>query len=61
MEKNIDLQSFDDDGLRARGKGSISETQKQEYRDRLDLARVGKQQVLKVSNAEQESIQSLTS
>jgi choline transport protein len=57
MEKNIDLQSFDDDGLRARGKGSMSETQKQEFRDRLDLARVGKQQVLKASSAEQDSIQ----
>lgn len=50
MEKHIDLQSFDDDVLRARNNGSISEAKgKQEFdRDRYELARVGKQQVLKV-------------
>jgi choline transport protein len=50
MEKNMDLQNFDDDGLRARGKSSISEQKKtQEFdQDRYDLARVGKEQVLKV-------------
>ena len=48
MEKGIDLQTFDDD-LRARNKGSISESKGQDFdRDRYELARVGKQQVLKV-------------
>ncbi|CAO2652761.1 Nn.00g021720.m01.CDS01 [Neocucurbitaria sp. VM-36] len=47
MEKGIDLQTFDDD-LRARNKGSISESKGQDFdRDRYELARVGKQQVLK--------------
>ena len=49
MEKGIDLQTFDED-LRARNKGSISESKGQDFdRDRYELARVGKQQVLKVS------------
>jgi hypothetical protein len=50
MEKNMDLQHFDDDGLRARGKGSISDQKKAGDfdQDRYDLARVGKEQVLKV-------------
>jgi choline transport protein len=50
MEKRIDLQTFDDDIVRARGNGSISEAKgKQEFdKDRYELARVGKQQVLKV-------------
>jgi choline transport protein len=54
MEKNIDLQSFDDDVLRARRKGSVSEAKGQDFggdRDRYELARVGKQQVLKVCSA----------
>ncbi|KAJ4362981.1 hypothetical protein N0V83_010098 [Neocucurbitaria cava] len=47
MEKRIDLQTFDDD-LRARNKGSISESKGQDFdKDRYELARVGKQQVLK--------------
>jgi hypothetical protein len=49
MEKRIDLQTFGDDALRARGKDSISESKGQEFdRDRYELARVGKEQVLKV-------------
>ncbi|KAF2824244.1 amino acid transporter [Ophiobolus disseminans] len=48
MEKRIDLQSFDEDGLRTRGKGSVSGSKGQDFdRDRYELARVGKQQVLK--------------
>jgi hypothetical protein len=50
MEKHIDLQTFDDDNLRNRGKTSISDVKGQEFdRDRYELARVGKEQVLKVS------------
>jgi choline transport protein len=50
MEKGTDLQTFDNDILRARGNGSISESKgKSDFdRDRYELARVGKQQVLKV-------------
>jgi choline transport protein len=49
MEKRIDLQTFGDDHLRARGKDSMSESKGQEFdRDRYELARVGKEQVLKV-------------
>jgi hypothetical protein len=49
MEKRMELQAMDDDVLRARGKGSISEMKGQEFdRDRYELARVGKEQVLKV-------------
>lgn len=50
MEKSIDLQTFDDDVPRNRGKGSIAESKgKEEFdNDRYELARVGKQQVLKV-------------
>jgi len=52
MEKRIDLQAFDDDVLRARRKGSVSESKGQDFdRDRYELARVGKQQVLKVCDA----------
>ncbi|UPX20732.1 uncharacterized protein EKO05_0010955 [Ascochyta rabiei] len=48
MEKHIDLQSFDGDILRNRGKDSISDAKGQEFdRDRYELARVGKEQVLK--------------
>jgi choline transport protein len=49
MEKNMDMQNFDD-GLRARGKNSISDQKRTpEFdQDRYDLARVGKEQVLKV-------------
>jgi choline transport protein len=51
MEKGIDLHTFDDDVVRARGKGSIAESKAAQGfdRDRYELARVGKQQVLKVS------------
>jgi choline transport protein len=49
MEKRVDLQTFDDAVLRARGQGSLSESKGQDFdRDRYELARVGKQQVLKV-------------
>ena len=49
MEKRINLQAFDDDSLRARDKGSVSDSKGQGFdRDRYELARVGKQQVLKV-------------
>jgi len=49
MEKRINLQTFDDDSLRARDKGSVSDSKGQGFdRDRYELARVGKQQVLKV-------------
>lgn len=53
MEKHIDLQTFDGEILRARGaKGSVSESKGHDIdrddRDRYELARVGKQQVLKV-------------
>lgn len=59
MEKRIDLQGFDDDILRARGKSSISESKgNQEFdRDRYELARVGKQQVLKVRQLAKRSCQ----
>jgi len=50
MEKRIDLQNFDDVILRSRGRGMLSESKGQEFdRDRYELARVGKEQVLKVS------------
>ncbi|KAG9191682.1 hypothetical protein G6011_10416 [Alternaria panax] len=48
MEKHIDLQTFDDEILRQRGRGSISEGKGQQFdRDKYELARVGKKQVLK--------------
>lgn len=50
MEKHIDLQTFnDDDGPRARANGSLSEAKGKGFdKDRYELARAGKQQVLKV-------------
>jgi hypothetical protein len=52
MEKGIDLQPFGDEALRARSKGSLSESKGQEIdQDRIDLAKVGKQQVLKVCDS----------
>jgi len=50
MEKHIGLQTFDRDALRNRaGKDSLSEAKGQEFdRDRYELAKVGKEQVLKV-------------
>ncbi|KAF1361234.1 amino acid transporter [Lizonia empirigonia] len=48
MEKQIDLQTFGGEVLRNRGKDSISDVKGQEFdRDRYELARVGKEQVLK--------------
>jgi choline transport protein len=54
MEKNMAMQNIDDDGLRARGKNSISDQKRTpEFdQDRYDLARVGKEQVLKVCVAQ---------
>jgi choline transport protein len=51
MEKGIDLHTFDDDVVRAKGKRCMAESKAaQDFdRDRYELARVGKQQVLKVS------------
>jgi choline transport protein len=49
MEKHIDLQTFDHEILRQRGRGSISEGRGPKFdRDKYELARVGKEQVLKV-------------
>jgi choline transport protein len=50
MEKDgIGLQTFGNDAIRARGGGSISESKDKDFdQDRYELARVGKQQVLKV-------------
>jgi hypothetical protein len=49
MEKRIELQNMNDDLLRARSRGSISELKGQEFdRDRYELAKAGKEQVLKV-------------
>lgn len=50
MEKHVELQNFDSDMLRnRRDKDSISDVKGQEFdRDRYELARVGKEQVLKV-------------
>ena len=61
MEKRIDLQNFNDDHMRARGKGSLLESKGQEFdRDRYELARVGKKQVLKVSFAFKDGLSGLT-
>ena len=49
MKKHIDLQTFDHEILRQRGRGSISEGKGPKFdRDKYELARVGKEQVLKV-------------
>lgn len=50
MEKHVELQTFNNDGLRnRRDKDSISEAKGAEFdRDRYELAKVGKEQVLKV-------------
>ena len=50
MEKHLELQNFDGNVLRnRRDKDSISDAKGQEFdRDRYELARVGKEQVLKV-------------
>jgi len=59
MEKHIDLQAFDDDAIRARRKISISEAKGQDFdRDRYELARVGKQQVLKVRASQSRHVRS---
>jgi len=50
MEKTVDLQTIDDE-LRHRGT-SVSEAKGNDFdRDRYELARAGKQQVLKVSTS----------
>jgi hypothetical protein len=50
MEKVLEFQTLDDDGVRQRGGGSLSEAKPVSFdRDRYELARVGKEQVLKVS------------
>jgi choline transport protein len=53
MEKSIDLQTLDDE-LRQRRKNSVSEAKDANDfdRDRYELARAGKQQVLKVSSVQ---------
>jgi len=49
MEKHIELQRFNHEPLRPRGRGSISEGKGQRFdNDRYELAKVGKKQVLKV-------------
>lgn len=50
MEKHVELQTFEGDMLRnRRDKDSISDAKGHEFdRDRYELARVGKEQVLKV-------------
>lgn len=50
MEKHVELAAFNNDGLRnRRDKDSISEVKGADFdRDRYELARVGKEQVLKV-------------
>lgn len=52
MEKRIHLQNIDDEGvIRPRERRLVSESKGQEFdRDRYELARVGKEQVLKVSD-----------
>ncbi|KAK7187759.1 hypothetical protein DPSP01_010807 [Paraphaeosphaeria sporulosa] len=48
MEKVLEFQTLDDDGVRHRGGGSLSEVKPASFdRDRYELARVGKEQVLK--------------
>lgn len=60
MEKRINLRTFDDDSLRARGKGSVSDAKGQKFdRDRYELARVGKEQVLKVCSTSKDVSSSL--
>jgi hypothetical protein len=49
MEKHVEMQTFDHELLRPRGRNSISEGKGRQFdRDRYELARVGKEQVLKV-------------
>ena len=51
MEKTLEFQTLDDEGVRQRGGGSLSEAKPVSFdKDRYELARVGKQQVLKVCN-----------
>jgi hypothetical protein len=50
MEKVLEFQTLDDDGVHHRGGGSLSEAKPVSFdRDSYELARVGKEQVLKVS------------
>jgi len=62
MEKHIDLQTFEDDNLRARRQGSISGAKgaREFDRDRYELARVGKDQVLKVCDGSMDRVAWLT-
>ena len=57
MEKHVELADFNNDGLRnRRDKDSISEAKGADFdRDRYELARVGKEQVLKVCHRVVES------
>jgi len=49
MEKHIELQRFNHEPLRPRGRGSVSEGKGRQFdNDRYELAKVGKKQVLKV-------------
>jgi hypothetical protein len=50
MEKTIELQTLDEEVLHRRRNASVSESKAPSDfdRDRLELARVGKKQVLKV-------------
>jgi hypothetical protein len=49
MDKHIDLQTFNHELMRPRGRGFISKGKGQHFdRDRYELAKVGKKQVLKV-------------
>ena len=52
MEKTVELQTLDEEILNRRRNASIAESKApSDYdRDRLELARVGKQQVLKVGD-----------
>ena len=51
MEKTLEFQTLDDEGVRQRDGGSLSEAKPVSFdKDRYELARVGKQQVLKVGN-----------
>jgi hypothetical protein len=51
MEKTVELQTLEDEVLHRKGR-TVSETKAASFdRDRYELARAGKQQVLKVSRS----------
>lgn len=58
MEKHIELRTVDGDMMRLRhDKDSVSDAKGQEFdRDRYELARVGKEQVLKVRTHQRQDI-----